>query len=233
MPPTSRAKPQARRLETQWFSRPLATQAPTSASKAGKPHDSSGSKPGLRRLLTCMASTPFNSAPCVAHAEDSGEVLDRRQPCGRLGTLLQTITYAGSGTFSLADSKLRHMRRTTGSSTGISLRMQAYASKPIAHLHHPHGSPLGIRVDSDRHQSIVVRGGLGIFYDTVPLDTYAFNKYPEQTVTNYDGAGNIISGPQRYLNIISQSAETEEPLPPSARPQRQLRTLQLRLEHGS
>jgi hypothetical protein len=59
--------------------------------------------------------------------------------------------------------------------------------------------------------SFVVRGGLGLFYDTVPLDTYAFNKYPEQTVTGYDGAGNITSGPETYLNIISQSAETRNP----------------------
>jgi hypothetical protein len=59
--------------------------------------------------------------------------------------------------------------------------------------------------------AIVVRGGLGLFYDAVPLDTYAFNKYPEQTVTNYDGVGNIVSGPQLYLNIISQSAETKNP----------------------
>jgi hypothetical protein len=59
--------------------------------------------------------------------------------------------------------------------------------------------------------AIVVRGGLGLFYDAVPLDTYAFNKYPQQTVTNYDGAGNILSGPQLYMNIISQSAESGNP----------------------
>ena len=31
----------------------------------------------------------------------------------------------------------------------------------------------------------VVRGGIGVFYDSVPLDVYAFSGYPEQTITTY------------------------------------------------
>ena len=149
----------------------------------------------------------------LAHANDSGQVLDRNvNLVDAAGNLLQTITYTGSGAFSLADFEPAAyaqdhwiINRNFATDTGIRIETQSltYTTRVAPRW--------GFAWTPTASSAIVVRGGLGLFYDSVPLDTYAFNKYPQQIVTNYDGMGNIVSGPLLYLNIISQSAESKNP----------------------
>jgi hypothetical protein len=155
----------------------------------------------------------FQLGTVLAHAEDSGMVVDRNvNLVNGSGQLLQSITYGGSGVYSLADMEVAayaqdHWVVSRHLATDAGLRIETQSLTYTTRVAPRWGfawTPTGTN-------SIVVRGGLGMFYDTVPLDTYAFNNYPEQTVTGYDGAGHIISGPQTYLNIISQSAETKNP----------------------
>ncbi len=56
----------------------------------------------------------------------------------------------------------------------------------------------------------VIRGGAGVFYDTVPLNIFAFNHFPEETITTY-GPGcdpanvpacSIVDGPRTYINLM-------------------------------
>jgi hypothetical protein len=155
----------------------------------------------------------FQLGTVVAHAEDSGMVVDRNvHLVNGSGQLLQSITYGGTGTYSLADLEAAAyaqdhwvVSRHLATDTGVRIETQSltYTTR-VAPRWGFAWTPTGTN-------SIVVRGGLGMFYDAVPLDTYAFNKYPEQTITGYDDAGNITSGPETYLNIISQSAETKNP----------------------
>ena len=56
-----------------------------------------------------------------------------------------------------------------------------------------------------------IRGGMGIFYDSVPLDIYAFNSYPEQVITTYNSAGLPIGPPVRYINLTDQAVQSEFP----------------------
>ena len=57
----------------------------------------------------------------------------------------------------------------------------------------------------------VVRGGIGVFYDSVPLDVYAFNTYPQQTITTYNsvrrsgGTAGAIHQPHRAGGAIELS----------------------------
>jgi len=51
----------------------------------------------------------------------------------------------------------------------------------------------------------VIRGGAGYFYDRVPLNVYAFNRYPGRLVTLFDTAGNILAGPTLFLNTLGQN----------------------------
>lgn len=51
----------------------------------------------------------------------------------------------------------------------------------------------------------VIRGGAGYFYDRVPLNVYAFNRYPDRLVTFYNTAGDILAGPTLFLNTLGQN----------------------------
>jgi hypothetical protein len=51
-------------------------------------------------------------------------------------------------------------------------------------------------------QKTVFRAGYGQFYDHIPLDVYAFSRYPERTITMYAPDGSVIGTPQDYLNVI-------------------------------
>ena len=48
----------------------------------------------------------------------------------------------------------------------------------------------------------VFRAGYGQFYDHIPLDVYAFSRYPERTVTMYAPDGSVIGAPEQYANVI-------------------------------
>jgi TonB dependent receptor len=68
----------------------------------------------------------------------------------------------------------------------------------------------------DQSQTTVIRGGIGVFYDGVPLNTYAFSSYPQQTVTMYNSTGGVIGRPIQYINPTQQAAESRFPFIDSA-----------------
>lgn len=56
-----------------------------------------------------------------------------------------------------------------------------------------------------RSRGTVVRAGFGLFYDRVPLNLYAFNRYPDQLITTYASDGTIVAGPTLYLNTLGMT----------------------------
>jgi hypothetical protein len=56
----------------------------------------------------------------------------------------------------------------------------------------------------DRERKSVVRGGMGVFYDSVPLSTHTFGNYPEQIITSYDASGAVVDGPRHYFNVMQE-----------------------------
>jgi hypothetical protein len=56
-----------------------------------------------------------------------------------------------------------------------------------------------------------VSGGIGVFYDSVPLNVYAFSHYPEQIITNYLPNGTVSGSPQTYLNLTAEAAASGTP----------------------
>ena len=57
----------------------------------------------------------------------------------------------------------------------------------------------------------IVRGGMGIFYDSVPLDIYAFDSYPNQRITSYDASGNPVGKGVLYVNLTDQAVQSKFP----------------------
>ena len=63
----------------------------------------------------------------------------------------------------------------------------------------------GLAWNPFRSLGTVVRAGVGLFYDRVPLNLYAFNRYPDQDITTYLPDGSIATGPILYLNTLGQN----------------------------
>ncbi len=57
----------------------------------------------------------------------------------------------------------------------------------------------------------VLRAGMGLFYDRVPLNVYGFADYPQQIVTQYGPAGNILNGPIQFFNLTEAAARSKLP----------------------
>jgi len=51
----------------------------------------------------------------------------------------------------------------------------------------------------------VIRGGFGQFYDHIPLDVYAFSRYPLRTITMYGPGGLPAGDPVTYANVIGSA----------------------------
>src|SRR5213594_2827200 len=58
---------------------------------------------------------------------------------------------------------------------------------------------------------LIVRGGIGVFYDRVPLTVYSFPHYPEQVVTNYV-SGQMVGKPRRFSNVTRMLLGSRFPL---------------------
>lgn len=149
----------------------------------------------------------------LAHAEDSGNV--SAQPVtirDAGGHVLRQIAWSGPGSYSLADFEPAlyaqdHwlLRRDFALDLGVRAETQ---SLTYTQRFAPRGGFSWAPQDSSR---TMIRGGIGVFYDEVPLDVYAFSSYPQQIVTTYNGNGQVVDGPRTYLNVISTAAESEFP----------------------
>jgi hypothetical protein len=69
----------------------------------------------------------------------------------------------------------------------------------------------GVALTPFDNQRTVFRAGYGIFYDRVPLNVYAFDKYPEQVITTYGPGGVVIDGPRRFYNITDRAERKGNP----------------------
>lgn len=72
-------------------------------------------------------------------------------------------------------------------------------------------APRGGFVWSPDSGKTTVRGGMGIFYDSVPLDIYAFNSYPSQLITTYGPDGLPVGPPIHYVNLTDQAVQSKFP----------------------
>lgn len=130
------------------------------------------------------------------------------------GNLRQQITFSGAGAFDLADMEPAvfaqdHWVLNSHLAIDAGLRLEAqtitYTTRAAPRA--------GFEWTPDVGKT-VVRGGIGVFYDSVPLDVYAFNSYPEQTITTYNSSGPPVV--VQYINLTAQAAQSHFPFIDSA-----------------
>jgi len=144
----------------------------------------------------------FNARP--VQIEDAG------------GHLLQLVNFSGAGAFDLADMEPAafaqdHWVLNSHLAIDAGLRLEAqtitYTTRAAPRT--------GFEWTPDAGQT-VVRGGIGVFYDSVPLDVYAFSSYPEQSITSYNLNGVPVGPPVHYINLTAEAAQSNFPFIDSA-----------------
>jgi len=149
----------------------------------------------------------------LAHAEDEGSVAGHNVSITDVScTLIRTISFSGNGVFSLGDMEMAayaedHWVMNTHLAVDLGLRAEAQSITYSTRV----APRAGFSWTPEANHATVVRGGLGVFYDNVPLDTYAFSSFPQQVITTFDGSGHITDGPRPYLNLTSTEAASSFP----------------------
>jgi hypothetical protein len=127
------------------------------------------------------------------------------------GQLLQRINFTGAGAFDLSDTEPAvfaqdHWVLNSHLAVDLGLRLEA---QTITYT--TRAAPRTGLVWTPDTGKTVVRGGIGVFYDSVPLDVYAFNTYPQQSITTYNSSGVPVGPPVQYINLTSQAAQSNFP----------------------
>jgi Carboxypeptidase regulatory-like domain len=144
-----------------------------------------------------------------SYVEQSGEyarVSDR--PMDILNTnggLLETIRFTGGSAIHQSDTGFAffvqdHWSVTRNLSLDLGVRTESQEVTEALRV----APRLGMAWKPLAKLGTVVRAGVGLFYDRVPLNVFGFANNPERIITSYDGSGQILSGPTLFSNILGQ-----------------------------
>jgi hypothetical protein len=167
------------------------------------------------KVLTWHGQHALQAGLVVAHAEDGGNVLGRPvHLTDANGHPVQDITYSGQGSYELSDMEPAayvqdHWIATKRLALDVGVRWEAQSITSTIRVAPRAGFTWTPSNDS---HSTIIRGGMGVFYDEVPLNVYAFRSYPQQTVTTYDSSGNVSDGPRLFYNFINTDPSSQSPL---------------------
>ncbi len=149
----------------------------------------------------------------IGHSENQGNFLgDPVMLQNANGQLIQQIRYVGGKPYTIADTEPAvyaqdHWMLTSHLAVDVGVRLEGQTITSTTRA----APRTGFVWSPGDSGATVVRGGVGIFYDSVPLDVYAFNSYPDQVITTYNAQGLPVGPPVRYLNITGQAAESSFP----------------------
>lgn len=142
----------------------------------------------------------------AASSQEDGDVTE--QPVNLLdaaGNRLERITFSRNRNFDISDVELNffaqdHWMVTPRLSLDLGARIEAQQISGAQRV----APRVGFAWNPIPGAGTTVRGGFGYFYDRVPLNVYCFNRYPDQLVTRYGPDGEIVGGPDLYLNTLGQ-----------------------------
>jgi hypothetical protein len=151
-------------------------------------------------------SHSFKIGSYAAGSYDDGQMLEH--PINLLdsgGRLLERIAFTGGSPFKNTDTEYAlyaqdHWIVSPHIAIDMGLRSESQEVSDTIRL----APRFGIAWSPFTRLGTVVRAGMGIFYDRVPLGVYSFDRYPERVVTIYDGLGQILEGPITYANGLGE-----------------------------
>jgi len=149
----------------------------------------------------------------LAHAEDEGGLAGSTTLIeDASGNLLRHIDFTPRGRFDLSDFEPAvYLQDHWTVNRSLALDAGIRADAQTVTYTRRFAPRTGFTVSPETSGRSVLRGGIGVFYDEVPLNTYAFAQYPQQVITTYDGKGNIIDGPRTFTNLTGEQARSEFP----------------------
>lgn len=159
------------------------------------------------RILRFSGTHQFMFGSVVAHSEDQGAIRDNPVFINdSQGRTLESIIFSGIGAFDAQDSAPAFffqdhwsLNRWVGFDAGARIESQT-----VTHTWRT-APRVGVLFSPPSFPNTIFRGGIGVYYDAVPLNVYAFSHYPEQIVTTYDPVtGAITDGPRRFLNALGK-----------------------------
>jgi hypothetical protein len=149
----------------------------------------------------------------LAHAEDEGGLTGSTTLIeDASGNLVRRIEFTPHGRFDLSDFEPAvYLQDHWWVNRAFAIDGGMRAEAQTVTYTRRYAPRMGFTVTPETSGRSVLRGGIGVFYNEVPLNTYAFAQYPQQVITTYDGRGNITDGPRTYVNLTGEQARSEFP----------------------
>jgi hypothetical protein len=149
----------------------------------------------------------------VANATDQGQLSAKTVTLfDSQGVKIRTIDFAGGSPFDRTDQQPAifaqdHWSFNSRFAVDAGIRVEAQTITATTRF----APRMGFVWNPSKIGRTTVSGGIGTFYDSVPLNVYAFSHYPEQIITTFQPDGTVLSSPQTYLNLTSEAAASTFP----------------------
>src|SRR5580704_4150551 len=149
----------------------------------------------------------------VANATDDGQLTAKTVTLfDSQGVKIRTIDFAGGSPFYRTDQQPAifaqdHWSFNSRVAIDAGIRVEAQTITATTRF----APRMGFVWNPSKAGRTTVSGGIGTFYDSVPLNVYAFSRYPEQIITTYQPDGTVLGSPQTYPNLTSEAAASAFP----------------------
>ncbi|MGO9241510.1 MAG: carboxypeptidase regulatory-like domain-containing protein [Bryobacteraceae bacterium] len=148
----------------------------------------------------------FKAGAYLAESYDDGQMHEHPiDIANATGGLLESIAFSGGSPFSNADTEYAlfvqdHWTLSPHLAIDLGLRTESQEISEAVRF----APRAGLAWNPFTHLGTVVRAGVGVYYDRVPLGVYSFSDYPNEVVSYYDGNGQITAGPYLFQNGLGE-----------------------------